>query len=382
MKRLVFVIVLLAAALSAYAAQDQAYFAILAETKATKMVGMPAMPQIDPSNLPPGVDLAKMRGISAMLSGAPQRILNIRLWSPSIAPADAFAYVTPPAGLKQGNRLDLDIYRPKAEESGASGVGPGEFNPDANPQFTIKIYWGSSETVKPGQPKIIKWTGLTAEQKEAMKKQAREARSSAGSYFYKPNWTTAYWPTEKQPGEIDKDASLVGSYALTTNYTGNVTIDAPRNVNFLAPIDMSSPKLDKKIDFTSFIPFKWTQIPNALGLYASIMGMEGKNTLILWSSSEVFKDGLMGDMGFLQMAEVREFVTQTVFMAGDRTSVTVPAGIFQNADFTMFNMVGYGPGAALDKAQPLPRIQTKTNLHIMLGGKKMPGGGGTDDQGQ
>jgi hypothetical protein len=65
-------------------------------------------------------------------------------------------------------------------------------------------------------------------------------------------------------------------------------------------------------------------------------------------------------------------LTQTVFMKGDRAAVTVPAGIFANADMAMFQMVGYGPGAALDKAQPLPRIQTKTKLNMMLGGKKMP----------
>ena len=79
----------------------------------------------------------------------------------------------------------------------------------------------------------------------------------------------------------------------------------------------------------------------------------------------------MGDMGFLQMSEVKDYVSQKVFMPGDQTSADVPAGIFANADFTMFNMVGYGPGAALDKAQPLPRIQTKTTMQIMLGGKKM-----------
>jgi len=84
----------------------------------------------------------------------------------------------------------------------------------------------------------------------------------------------------------------------------------------------------------------------------------------------------MGDMGFLQMAEVREFVKQTVFMSGDRTKVNVPAGIFENCDMAMFNMVGYGPGAALDKAQPIPRIQTKTSLRITLGGKGMDRLGG------
>lgn len=372
MKKIVFVVLMLAAACSVYAAQDQAFLAILAETKAMKMVGMPAMPE-----LPEGIEMPadmKLPG-NMMMPGAPQRVLNVRLWSPGIAPADASASIAPPAGLKQGKKLDLELYRPKPEE-GTTGGGKStdEFNPDSMPEFTIKIYWGSSETVKAGQPKIIKWGGLTAGQKEAMKKQAKEAQAGQ-SYFYKPDWTTGYWPTAEQPGKISKDASLVGTYTLTTNYTGNVSIDAPDNVNFLAPIDVSSPDLETKIDFTKFLPFAWKQIPNALGLYASIMGMEGKSTMILWSSSEVFQEGLMGDMGFLQMAEVRDFVKQTVFMKGDQAKVDVPKGIFANADMAMFNMVGYGPGAALDKAQPLPRIQTKTTLNIMLGGKMMEGMG-------
>jgi hypothetical protein len=348
-------------------AEDQSYFAILAETKVGRMAGMPVM---DLSQLPPGIKLPPQ---AMMFAGKAARILNVRLWSPSIAPAGATASLAPPAGLKQGPKMDLELYRPEGETSGAN---PRGFDPDSNPDFTIKIYWGSSETVKEGQPKIIKWTGMTPEQKEAMKAQAREANASGTSYFYKPNWTTGYWPTKSQPGNIDADASLVGKYSLTTSYTGNVDIEAPENVNFLAPIEMSSPNLEKKIDLKKSIGFNWKQIPNALGQYASIIGMEGKNTLVIWSSSETFVEGLMGDMGFLQMAQVRDFVSQTVFMAGDRTNVTVPAGIFQNADFAMMNMAGYGPGAALDKAQPLPRIQTKTTLMIMLGGKKAGGIGG------
>lgn len=352
----------LAACLLAPAAnQDQAYLAILAETKVGRMVGMPPM---DLSELPPGI---KLPPEAMMFSGQPARILNVRLWSPSIAPPDATASIVPPAGLKQGNKLDLELYRPKGEKSEEPVRG---FEPDKTPDYTIKIYWGSSETVREGQPKIIKWTGLTPEQQEVMKEKAREM-NARNSYFYKPNWTTGYWPTKKQPGQIDKDASLVGKYSLTTNYTGNVEIEAPSNVDFLAPINMSSPNLENKLDLNKFIPFQWAQIPNALGLNGGIMGMEGNNTMILWNSSEVFVDGLMGDMGFLQMAEVRDYVEKTVFMAGDRTSVTVPAGIFANADFVMMNMAGYGPGAALETAQPLPRIQTKTSLMIMLGGKKM-----------
>ncbi|MBX3118546.1 MAG: hypothetical protein KF784_05745 [Fimbriimonadaceae bacterium] len=345
--------------------EDQAYFAILVETKVGRMVGMPV---IDMSELPPGF---KLPPEAMMFAGAPARVVNMRLWSPSIAPANATASVAPPAGLKQGPKLDLELYRP--EPSQTTGGSSREFNPDANPNFTIKIYWGSSKTVKEGQPKVIEWKGITPEQQEAMRQTASQmnVRGGGGSYFYKPNWTTGYWPTKKQAGNIDKDASLVGKYTLTTNYTGNVEIEAPSNVNFLAPIDITAPNLENKVDLKKSISFKWKSIPNVLGQYASIFSMEGQNTMVIWSSSEVFTEGLMADMGFLQMAEVRDYVGKTMFMGSDRTSVDVPAGIFQNADFVMMNMVGYGPGAALDKAQPLPRIQTKTSLMLMLGGKKM-----------
>ncbi|MBC8064982.1 MAG: hypothetical protein H7Y17_09140 [Chlorobia bacterium] len=350
--------------LAPVAQQEQAYLAILAETKVGRMAGMP---MFDLKDLPPGF---KLPPEAMMFAGQPSRLLHVRLWSPSLAPANAKASVAPPSGLKLGAKLDLDLYRP---EPGATGSTQKDknFDPDSNPEFTVKIYWGSSDTVRDGQPKVIKWTDIPADQKEAIKERNREV-NRANSYFYKPNWTTGYWPTKAQPGSIDKAASLVGKYALTTTYTGNVEIEAPSNVDFLDPIVISSPNLEKKLDLKKSIPLIWKEIPNALGLNGMAIGMEGKNTLIMWSSSEVFTEGLMSDMGFLQMAEVRDFVQKTVFMPGNKANVTIPAGIFQGADFAMFNMAGYGPGAALDKAQPLPRIQTKTSLMIMLGGKKMP----------
>ncbi len=340
---------------------DQAYFAILAETKVGRMAGMP---KIDLGDLPPGI---KLPPEAMMFAGVAARVLNIRLWSPTIAAANAEATVAPPAGLKQGDKLNLEIYRPTAADATAK---VRDFDPDSNPDgFTIKIYWGSSETVKEGQPKIIKWSGISKDQQAAMRQRAREAQA-ANSYYYKDGWTTAYWPTKKQPGNIADDASLVGLFSLKTNYTGNVDIEAPSNVTFLGPYAISKPDLEKKMDLKKAINLEWTQIPNLLGQNAMAMGMEGKNTLILWSSSEVYDEGLMGDMGFLQMADVRDFVAKTVFMKGDTSKVSIPIGIFKDVDFAMLTMTGYGPGAALEKAQPLPRIQTKTSMMLMLGGKK------------
>lgn len=353
-----------AMALTTPAAQsDQAFFAILAETKMGRMAGMPV---IDLSGLPPGV---KLPPEAMAMAGKPARVLNIRLWSPSIAPKDATASVAPPAGLKQGAKLNLELYRPEPGKE----TGPRDFNPDKDPEkMTIKIYWGSSTTVRAGQPKVITWNGLTPEQRQAMKDQASEAQAGKSSYFYKEGWTTGYWPTSKQPGAIDDLASLIGNYSLTTNYTGNVNIEAPSNVNFLDPISITAPDLSEAINLKGAISFAWKQIPNALGLHATAFGMEGKNTIIMWSSSEKEAGAVMGsNWGFMQMAEVRAKVAETVFMPGPTTKVDIPAGIFANVDYAMMQMSGYGPGAALDKAQPLPRIQTKTSLQVMLGGKKM-----------
>lgn len=373
MKRLgVFALTLAATFVAAGTADDQAYLAILAETHVMQMAGMPKM---DMPQLPPGIKMPA----GFQMPGRPSRTLNVRLWSPTIAPANATAVISPPAGLKQGDKLDLALYRPKpdaVDDETAPGQGP-----DKVPDFKILIYWGSSETVQPGQPKVISFANLGPEEKAEMRRRSSQARQSAGSYFYKPNWTTGYWPTDKQKGNIGEDASLVGTYNLTTNYTGNVSVDAPSNVEFLPPIEFSSPDLTRKVNLTSFVPFQWAALPNALGQYASAFGMQGKNTLIIWSSSDVYQEGLMANMDFMQMAEVRQRVADHIFMAPDVTKMTIPSGIFKDADMAMLNMVAYGPGSAREGTNPLPRIQTKSTLMLMMGGKMARDMGGMGDDG-
>ena len=368
-KTVLLLVAVLLAATATFAADDHAFLGIFAETSSTKMVGMPAMPA-----LPPGMDMSKIPGMANMMAMfMPQRKLTVRLWSPGLAPAEASASVAPPAGLKQGDRLDLELYRPKPGQTEAEAGGTGGAQAQAAGQFTIKRYWGSSETVRPGQPQVttLDWSNLTPEQKATMHKMQERAKAQS-SYFYKPDWTTGYWPTTKQPGTIAKDAALPGSYALTTTYTGNVTLPVPDTVDFLAPIEMETPDLAQAPPLAEALKFHWKPLPGALGLSAQIMGMIGRNTLILWSSSEVPQTEFDAADEYLQMADVAQRVQATQFMAGDRQDVAVPAGIFADCDMVNFSMVGYGPGAARDDSQPLARMQTKTALRIMLGGKKMP----------
>jgi len=361
---------------------DQAYFGIFVETHTMQIAGQKVRPM---PKLPAGFKLPP--NVAAMMPGKPHRILNVRLWSPTIAPENATASVAPPAGLGVGDKLDLEIYRPQAAPSGGGG-GQGGGQQGEHKDFTVKIYWGSSDTVQAGQPKIFSSANMTPDQAQQMGSHMRAMSpmggmgggpGAGGSYFYKDGWSTAYWPNDQASVEIPDDASLPGTYALSTNYAGNVSIDAPSNVDFLAPIEITSPDLSAKPNLGGSLPFQWKPIPNALGQFATAFGMEkDTNTLILWSSSEVYADQIMSDNGFLQMSEVEDAVQKKIFMPGDATSMIIPAGIFKDADFAMMNMVGYGPGTAKDNVQPVPRIQTKTSLMVMLGGKKMKGGRGEE----
>jgi hypothetical protein len=340
-----------------------------------RMAGMPVrkMP-----NLPPGI---KLPPAALAAFGTPSRKLTVRLWTPGIAPDDASASLAIPEGLKLGAKLDLELYRPKpAEGAGGGGGQPGSPG-GADREFIIKRYWGSSETVKPGQPEVVDFKGLNDDHKAAMRQRSAQVQQS-NSYFYKPDWTTGYWPTGQQPGNIEPDAALVGHYALTSSYSGNVAIDVPETVNFLDPIDMTSPDLGQSVPLDKAMLFHWKNIPNALGLHAMVTGfIKDKNTIIIWTSSEIKTDIGMS-MDYLQMSEVKDFVGKTIFMPGDKTDVAVPAGIFDGCDFVSMMMVGYGPGTALEKGQPLPRVQSKTTLMINLGGAMMKGRGGRPGRNQ
>jgi hypothetical protein len=356
--------------------EGQAFLGIFATTESMKMAGMPAIPNIQ---LPPGVQLPPQAAAALEKFGKAHRSLIVRLWSPGIAPDGSTAVLAIPDGLKLGSALVLELYRPKPAD-GVADTGPGG-GEGSRPDMVIKQYWGSSPTVKPGQPEVIDLKQLTEDQRSVMHRGVAAARGRV-SYFYKPNWTTGYWPTERQPGRLADDAALAGHYALTTSYTGNVEMDVPATVNFLPAIELSSPNLQQKVNFNEPIVIRWNAIPNILGIHAQILGMQGGKTLILWDSAETkppFGFGFNDD--FLQMAEVKDLVSRDLVMGPNRLEATVPAGIFNDCDFVMLRMIGYGPGAALDKGQPLPRLQTKTTLTVMLGGKQMPGAGGQEKQG-
>lgn len=372
MVRKIGVILTLACALVAgavLAAQqgDKAYWGVFVETQMSRNVGMPDMSEMM-RNMPAEV-LAQMPAeVRAMMAGGATKRIYTRLWSPGIAPRDARATVYPPAGAKLGEKLDLDLYRPRPATGRTDPDDEDETFQPPKGKFTIKEYWGSSPTVKPGQPRVteVEWGTISPEQQAEI----RSAMEDAESLEYRPDWTTGYWPGDDDQVVVEDGAKLEGTFRLETTYTGGTTVEVPATVNFLEGIEFSSPKLSEAPDLTEAMAFEWKRIAGVLGFEAQITGMVGQDTVIIWYSSEVEPEA-RGNDSFMQMAEVRALVEQRRFMPGDATEVTVPAGIFVDADMVMMNMTGYGTGAANDEGDPRARVQTKTTFNGMLGGKMM-----------
>src|SRR5579863_2499769 len=95
---------------SGHKVDDTSFVGIFAETHAMRIAGVKVRPM---PKLPPGISIPA--SARAMMSGAPTRTLTVRLYAPLIAPDDATASIAPPAGLKLGDKLNLELYRAKPE---------------------------------------------------------------------------------------------------------------------------------------------------------------------------------------------------------------------------------------------------------------------------
>ncbi len=349
-----------------FAAEERATLDIFAETQSMKMIGMPDMAELM-AGLDPSL-LANIPGMANLPMMGPKRLLDVSLRSPGVAPENGAAALGVPNGLGLGPTLNLEIVRPEP-------VTPGEGAQPASTDFTVKYYWGSSPTVKPGQPEVLQMGALTPEQRQAMEAaQAAMARGGAGLKAG-DNWTWAHWPTATEPGIIGKDAALPGHYALATNYTGGATVDMPAEMNFLGAIELTSPPLTESPPLDAAIVFAWKPVKGALGYHAQIVGMEGEKVLIVWISSELGPKGGMG-WEFLTPKQIAELVESGALIGPDRKEVTVPAGIFQGCQNVFLMMTGYGMGVRGEGETVQPRAQTKTTLMIPLMGGMMPEGEG------
>jgi hypothetical protein len=231
-----------------------------------------------------------------------------------------------------GNTLPLLI----PERSKPVKEDEGEERNYEKPKMRMLMYWGCSETVRQGQPKVLDT------EKMSMSEFGKAMSGRSGSNQYPPSprqgWAYAEWPHRNNQKEVPRDSSLEGQHFVHGNYSPDIRFSVDDRHDFMAPVEFSS----VKGGLSDSIKFQWKKIPTALGYFATAMAHNEKTgEMVIWSSSEPQDPGY-GLMNYLSPADVNRFIKEKAVMGPEVTSCSIPQGIFKEAKGAAVQFIGYG----------------------------------------
>jgi hypothetical protein len=287
----------------------------------------------------PGMSEA-MAGMGKMFGGmggagfGPRRELKLQINSPQQPPADPLETHDIPPGQKMGKTLPLLI--PEAERTPGRSEGMPSDQKYEKPKFRMLIYWGCSDTVRSGQPKIIDTEKMSPE--EFGKAFSGVSPSPQYPPLPKSGWMYADWPNRKSTLQVPGDSSLQGDHFVHGNYAPEIRFSIGPKHDFMAPVDFTS----VQGGLSDSIKFQWQAIPTAIGYFAMATGYNQQNgEMIFWSSSEI-PDTAYSLLDFLSPGDVQKFIRDKIVMPPSITTCTVPKGIFKDTEGGMLQFIAYG----------------------------------------
>ena len=274
---------------------------------------------------------------SARHAGMPGRYVDVALLNQLNPGKEAVDEI--PAGMQLGKTLPL--LPPKAEKAVAGGT-PTRGMADGNAKARILIYWGCGTTVRPGQPKELKF-----EVKDGKVIGDASAWGKAMQGRYAPDRTVdvgpqyALWPNEKHRKMVPKGGSLVGNHRITgEKIPASLQFDLTQQQDFMPEIALTSTG-----DLaTSGQTFKWPAVDRAKGYFLHAMGTQD-DAMVFWSSSEIADAG-MGIFDYLPPPTVEKWVGEKVLLAPSVTTCAIPKGIFagkEGGSGGVLQMIAFGP---------------------------------------
>lgn len=264
--------------------------------------------------------------------GSSGKRLRLEVSSPKSLPADPQATHDIPPAQNMGPTLPLVPPDPGRTQEGRPGERPEKFEKQ---KMRMLIYWGCSETVRPGQPYVID-TEKAGPAEFGRMFQGR----AAGQHSLSPRLGTSYadWPNKKDGKQVPANSSLVGSHFVHGNYVPDIRFSIDANHDFMAPVEFTATKGNPADSFY----FQWNSIPTATGYFATAMGQDrNTETMIIWSSSDVREAG-WSLMNYLSNEEVRQLIRDRVVMPASTTQCVIPRGIFKDAQGAMIQFIAYG----------------------------------------
>lgn len=289
--------------------------------------GMPEMPAM-PAMPGAGTGGGNTWGMARAM--APGRHMDLALFTRAKPSGSDATHAIPP-GLQLGASLPLVPVRsvPQVREPGE----PGPETMPERPAGRLLIYWGCSETVQPGQPRVVDLAGNPAELGRALGGRYAPDRGARATPGY------SLWPNERDRRNLPRDASVVGEHAISGEGVPPSMRFAIGQAHDLMPaIDLAS-----RGALTDSVALRWQPVRGALAHYLHAMAQSGSD-LILWSSAQTPDTG-MGLFDYLSGATIERWVRDKVLLPASQTDCAVPKGIFAGAreGGAMLRMIAYGP---------------------------------------
>jgi len=317
------------------------------------MVGMDEMPDLPEMGALGGMmgGMAGMPGMGGSSFGATRGMMPGHWLDLAVVtqrkPAGTEATQIIPAGQNMGPSLLLLPVQAQASthKTGRDGV---EEMPE-RPKGRILFYWGCSETVRPGQPRVLDFakTGMEDYGKFMMGRAVRDTGAKAIPGH-------AVWPNEKQRQKVPANASLMGEHALSgEGLPASLKFAIGQAQDFMPKLALAS-----RGGGANTTNVNWPCLPTARAYFLNAMSGSdnaGAAEMVIWSSSEVPEPG-WGLMDYASNANVDQWLKEKVLLPASQTQCAIPAGIFAKAQGAMLRGIAYGQ--ELNLAQP-PRPTDK-----------------------
>jgi hypothetical protein len=187
-------------------------------------------------------------------------------------------------------------------------------------------YWGSSEKIGPGQPRI--------------------RRGRAPDSHYSGGSTGMADPVRL--ASIGADGGCTGTYTAHISFIGTSSVTLTDEQDFLDPLIISSPH-DGQTNFARPIVVSWNRVPRAAGYRVTATARAADGRIVLWENA--WHSDAWRSWGVLWA------VRRHLLMSADETTCIIPPGIFMGGPVLLrvtalsYQARGKGPMRVLGWAQ-------------------------------
>jgi hypothetical protein len=278
--------------------------------------------------------------INAMLGrGGAQHLLTLQLGSSTRPSGEPAADHLPPAALAAGPSLPLVTPRTAPPQPTEPGQIPREMQ---KPRGRMLLFWGCGEHAGQGQPVIIDFAQLASGQAGAAAQAMSRGLAITPMQPPSPSRNATYgeWPNERARTTVPPQGSLIGDHVVRGNYSPEIRFALAQNQDFLAPINLATNTKNP----TGSAQLGWNAVPSALAYFATAMGSNGGEDIVLWSSSAT-QVATFALPDYISPADIARLLTARALMSPQTTSCAVPKEVVDAAPQAMVQLAAYGEEA-------------------------------------